>query len=119
MKKIIYVQNGVVAGLITVILLITGFYELSGLKLVIVAVMGFFVIDYLILQVERMWLRWRNESKGKAKGDRGAVPGIPWYEHKMRHPGTVETDGNTRGITAAVQKGTRHDPIRTGSRYSR
>lgn len=117
MRKIIYVQNMVVSGQITVIALITVFYELTGFKLFIVAVMGFIVLNYLILQVERMWLR--HEKKRKAEGEGSAVPGIPWYEHKMRHPGTVETDRDTRGITAAVQKGTRHDPVRTGSRYSR
>ena len=115
MKKIIYVQNMVVSGQITVIALITGFYELTGFKLFIVAVMGFIVLNYLILQVERMWLR--HEKKRKAEGEGSVVRGIPWFKHKMRYPGTVEKNGNPGGITKAVQKGTRVDPVRTGSRY--
>ena len=115
MKKIIYVQNMVVSGQITVIALMTGFYELTGFKLFIVAVMGFIVLNYLILQVERMWLR--HEKKRKAEGAGSAVQGIPWFKHKMRYLGTVKEDRDTRGNASEVQKRTRYNPILPSNRY--
>lgn len=117
MKKIIYTQNAVIAGLITVIALITGFYEIKGLKLFIVAVMGFFVLNYLLLQGERLWLRWWHENKGKTEGEGSAFQGIPWFKHKMRHPGTVQENRNPGGNAKKIQKGTRYDTALQGSRY--
>lgn len=115
MKTIIRVQNMVISGLITAIAIMTGFYELNGWKLLLVAVMGFFLMANILLEIERAYLRGRkNEGKGKAEGNGNSVPGIPWYEHKMRYPAIVETDGNPGSITEKVQKGTRHDtPVQT------
>lgn len=113
MRKIIYVQNMVVSGLITVIALMTGFYELTGFKLFIVAVMGFIVLDYLILQVERMWLR--HEKKRKAEGAGSAVQGKPWY--KVRYSRPVKEDRDTRGNASEVQKRTRYNPLLPSNRY--
>ena len=116
MRTIIRVQNMVISGLITAIAIMTGFYELDGWKLLLVAVMGFFLIERLLLEAERAFLHWRKsgEGKGKAKGSGGSLPSIKWFEHKMRYQGVGEKDRNPRSIAEKVQAGTRHDsPVQT------
>ena len=118
MRRIIVAQNAVIAGLITVIAIITGFFEIHGLKLVLFAVMSFLVLDYALLQVERALLkRWKDERFGKKSGAGNSVPGIPW--HKVRFVISGKKDGNTRSDTAKVQAGTRNNSVVPSSRYSR
>lgn len=116
MRTIIRVQNMVISGLITAIAIMTGFYELDGWKLLLVAVMGFFLIEKGLLEAERAFLHWRKsgEGKGKTKGSGGSLPSIKWHEYKVRHTGVGKKDRNPRSITEKVQKGTRYDtPVQT------
>lgn len=109
MRKIVLFQNAVVSVLITVIAIMTGFYELTGWKLLLVAVMGCILIDRVLLYIERLYLQRRkgNEKKGKAEGKRGTVPGIYWF--KMRFRGAVKKDRHTRGHVAQIQERTRYN----------
>jgi hypothetical protein len=91
----------------------TWFRDLGGVKLLVVSVIGFFVLYYAILQVERWWLR--HEKKRKAEGSGSPVPGIPWY--KMRYPVSDQKDRDTRGNAAAVQKRTGYNPLLQTGRY--
>jgi hypothetical protein len=112
MKRIIYVQNAVIS-LLAVTAVRTWFHELGGVKLLVVSVIGFFVLYYAILQVERWWLRHEKKRKGKSAGN--TVHAIPWY--KMRYPVSGETDRDTRGNSTAVQKRTGYNPLLQTGRY--
>ena len=116
MRTIIRVQNMVISGLVTAIAVMTGFYELEGWKLLLIAVMGFFLVEQVLLEAERAFLHWRKsgEGKGKAKGSGNTLSPIKWHEYKVRHTGVGKKDRNPRSITEKVQKGTRYDtPVQT------
>lgn len=105
MRKIIYTLNAVVSGLVTVIAILTDFYEVRGAKLLLMATMGFAVIAVVLLEIERAFLRrGRHEEVGKRKNSKVSVPNIPWFQ--MRFRPAVKNDRHTESNAPQVQKRT-------------
>lgn len=103
MRRIILTLNAIISVLVTVIAIITGFYEIRGWKLLLVAAMGCVIINTILLKAERLALRrMRDEREREAKDKSGAVPGIPWF--KMRFRSAESKDRDTRGNAEKVQK---------------
>lgn len=105
MRRIIYTLNAVVSGLVTVIAILTDFYEVMGVKLLLMATMGFAVIAVVLLEIEKAVLRrGRHEEAGKRKNTTVSVPNIPWFQ--MRFRPAVKNDRHTEGNATQVQKRT-------------
>ena len=108
MRKIILFQNAIISGEVTIIALLTGFYELTGWKLVLVSVMGFVVFYWVLLQIERAYLRSaKNEKAGRAKDKGGSVRGKWWYS--MRFSLLGKKNRNPGGVIKTIQEATRHN----------
>ena len=109
MKRIIYVQNAIIAAEITVIAIISGFWGMHGGKLFVASLVLFAAVYWTALQVERAYLRY--EKAGKAKGRGNTVPGIAWDKVRFRGSGKAHRD--TRSNPQKVQEATRHNTFRT------
>lgn len=103
MRKIIYTLNAAVSGLITVIAILTDFYEVRGVKLLLMATMGFAVIAVVLLEIEKAVLRrGRHEEAGERKNTKVSVPNIPWF--KMRFRPAVKDDRDSQNYTSQIQR---------------
>jgi hypothetical protein len=111
MRKIIYTLNAAVSGLASIIALLTGFYEVRGVKLILFVAMGFAVMWHGLLWIEKKILkRGRNEKAGDRKGTQSLIPGIPW--HKMRFKLAGKQDRNTSANITQIQKRAGGYPVR-------
>lgn len=88
MKKI----RGIIAGLnIAVSVLLTldianaVFGDVTGWRLILLAIGGFVAIYSALVAIENTIIKKgrRNETNGQGKGGRGSVPGVPWHANRF------------------------------------
>lgn len=116
MRRIIYTLNAVVSGLVTVIAILTDFYEVRGVKLLLMATMGFAVIAVVLLEIEKAVLRrGRHEEAGKRKNTTVSVPNIPWFQ--MRFRPAVKNDRHTESNAPQVQERARYHSTESAIAY--
>jgi hypothetical protein len=116
MRKIIYTLNAAVSGLITVIAILTDFYEVRGVKLLLIATMGFAVMSFLLLEIEKAVLRrGRHEEAGERKNSKVSVPNIPWF--KMRFRPAVKNDRDSQNYTSQIQRRTGYYSAESSAAY--
>lgn len=103
-KGIIFTLNILVSALLTEILVRYGFWEMKGIRLIIVIVAGFVFIFRALEDIEEAILErgQRHGKSGKGKSSKGSVPGIPWYKNRL--PKVKQEDRDSRVYVKKVQK---------------
>lgn len=119
MRKIILAQNLVIAGLITTILFMSGFYEGDLLKRLALAAMGFIVADRALLEIERLFLKMErnNEKEGHRSNKKHAVSCVDWF--KVRFSALREKNGNPCTNTAQILPAPGNNTSRQSGTYRR
>lgn len=123
MRRIILTQNLVIAGMITLIGLMAGFYEGEIPKQFLMALISFIVIDKGLYEIELMYLKMRGkgnaekQKSGNRKDKGNAVSCIEWF--KVRFQSLIQKDGNPGADTEAVLQTPGNNSNREGVAYRR